>query len=297
MTCNSVTPRRVLTANTSATINSILQGVVTQGTGRQAALPGRPVAGKTGTTENYGDAWFVGYTPQLVTAVWVGYPNKLVPMTSQFHGAPVAGGTFPALIWKAFMEKALKHISGGDRVEYFPPAPSMYGTAQQVVWRDGRIELDNGNCRESASLQFFSGRAPSKRANCKPNEVEVPSVVGKTIAYARLRLSAQPLTPKYVFKPAKPKQRLDIVIAQYPSHGTLSSYDDVTLVLPRALHGVVPNVVGLDLRHARQKLQRAAAERPRRPVLGRARGTRRLAGSAGVAAAPHMKVSLVVARG
>ena len=47
-----------------------------------------PSAGKTGTTENYGDAWFVGYTPQLVTAVWVGYPNKLVPMTNQFHGDP-----------------------------------------------------------------------------------------------------------------------------------------------------------------------------------------------------------------
>ena len=53
------------------------------------------MAGKTGTTENYGDAWFVGYTPQLVAAVWVGYPDKLVPMLSQFHGHPVAGGTYP----------------------------------------------------------------------------------------------------------------------------------------------------------------------------------------------------------
>ncbi|MDX6411748.1 MAG: penicillin-binding protein, partial [Gaiellaceae bacterium] len=213
VTCNSVTPHRVLTADTSATVNSILQGVVTQGTGRKAALPGRPVAGKTGTTENYGDAWFVGYTPQLVVAVWVGYPNKLVPMTTQFQGGPVAGGTFPALIWKSFMESALKHLPGGDRVEFFPPAPSMYGTSEPVVWRDGRLEVDNGNCNDVASLQFFSGHAPSKRANCKPNEVEVPSMIGKTITYARLRLAAQPLTPRYVFKPAKPKQRLDIVLA------------------------------------------------------------------------------------
>ena len=77
------------------------------GTGKAARCPGRQVAGKTGTTENYGDAWFVGYTPQLVAAVWVGYPDKLVPMTTEFHGHPVAGGTFPALIWKAFMTKAL----------------------------------------------------------------------------------------------------------------------------------------------------------------------------------------------
>src|SRR5438552_8531720 len=88
-------------------MTQLLEGVVTGGTGQAAALPGRAVAGKTGTTENYGDAWFVGYTPQLVTAVWVGYPRGLVPMQSEFHGKPVAGGTFPALIWKSFMEKAV----------------------------------------------------------------------------------------------------------------------------------------------------------------------------------------------
>ena len=79
------------------------------GTGTAAQLPGWPVAGKTGTTENYGDAWFVGYTPDLVTAVWVGYPNKLIPMLTEYHGKPVVGGTYPALIWKAFMTKALAY--------------------------------------------------------------------------------------------------------------------------------------------------------------------------------------------
>ena len=54
----------------------MLQNVVDAGTGQRAALADRPVAGKTGTTENYGDAWFVGYTPQLAVAVWVGYPNE-----------------------------------------------------------------------------------------------------------------------------------------------------------------------------------------------------------------------------
>jgi len=94
--CNKPRQRRVLRDETVAAENSILQRVVTQGTGLRARLSDRPSAGKTGTTDDYGDAWFVGYTPQLVTAVWVGYPNKLVPMTTQFHGDPVAGGTFPA---------------------------------------------------------------------------------------------------------------------------------------------------------------------------------------------------------
>ena len=96
-------------------MNQLLQGVVTSGTGTAAALPGRAVAGKTGTTENYGDAWFVGYTPQIVTAVWVGYPNSEQPMTDQFHGQPVVGGTYPALIWKAFMTQALAYLK-------YPPA-------------------------------------------------------------------------------------------------------------------------------------------------------------------------------
>ena len=106
-----------------------------QGTGTRAALPDRPAAGKTGTTENYGDAWFVGYTPQLVTAVWVGYPDKLVPMTTQFHGDPVAGGTYPALIWKTFMQTALKRpaVPDGREVRYFPTPPSFYGPTERVT--------------------------------------------------------------------------------------------------------------------------------------------------------------------
>jgi penicillin-binding protein 1A len=85
-------------------ITKTLEGVVREGTGTAANI-GRPVAGKTGTTNDYADAWFVGYTPQLVTAVWVGYPQGRVPMTS-VHGVRVYGGTFPARIWQAFMARA-----------------------------------------------------------------------------------------------------------------------------------------------------------------------------------------------
>jgi penicillin-binding protein 1A len=247
--------RHVLTANTSALVTSLLQGVVRAGTGKRAQLSdGRPVAGKTGTTENYGDAWFVGYTPQLVAAVWVGYPNGLRPMLTEYHGDAVAGGTFPAQIWKTFMERALPYLK--EPPQDFPSISLPYSVPRNVVYRNGQLELDNGNCHSPKLLLYFSGERPARTADCKVNEVDVPRLVGQTLAQARARLAAQPLTPKYVYEPAKPGQKLGIVVRQYPARGTLSSYNKVTLVLPKALQGAVPKVVGLLLSRAEARLER-----------------------------------------
>jgi penicillin-binding protein 1A len=252
---NRPVPRQVLTRDTAAIVTSLLQSVVTGGTGKQAQLAdGREVAGKTGTTENYGDAWFVGYTPQLVAAVWVGYPNTLRPMLTEYHGQAVAGGTFPALIWKSFMERALPYLH--DQPESFPYASMPYPVSKLVVFRNGQLELDNGNCHSPRQLLYFSGRGPARVAKCKVNEVDVPRVTGYTVAEANARLASMPLTPQYVYQPAKPRQRLGVVLRQYPSKGTLSSYQKVTLVLPKALHGTVPKVVGLRLARAEARLER-----------------------------------------
>ena len=77
-------------------VSAILQTVVKNGTATRAQIPGVMVAGKTGTTENYGDAWFVGWTKEYTVAVWVGYPDEFKPMETEFQGEPVAGGTYPA---------------------------------------------------------------------------------------------------------------------------------------------------------------------------------------------------------
>jgi penicillin-binding protein 1A len=92
----------VLPASVANTETQILATVLTSGTGRAASF-GEFAAGKTGTTENYGDAWFVGFTDRYTVAVWVGYPHGLRPMKTEYHGEPVAGGTFPAQIWHDFM--------------------------------------------------------------------------------------------------------------------------------------------------------------------------------------------------
>jgi penicillin-binding protein 1A len=94
--------KRVFPAAVGETAQQLLVGVIQGGTGKQAQI-GEFAAGKTGTTENYGDAWFVGFNKDLTVAVWVGYPDKLQPMKTEFHGSPVAGGTFPAQIWHDLM--------------------------------------------------------------------------------------------------------------------------------------------------------------------------------------------------
>ncbi len=249
---NRPVPTPVLTQSQAETMNQMLQGVVQYGTGKAAQIPGWQIAGKTGTTENYGDAWFVGYTPQLVAAVWVGYPDKLIPMTTEFHGHPVAGGTFPALIWKAFMQKAItvKHLTP----ESFPYPPSQYASPVTVVNRGGLLMRDNGVCHSAYQLAFYSGQEPKKVATCKPNEVEIPDVVGKSIGAAKTKLEGQPLTPLIVYKPAKTGDRIGYVVGQEPRQGTASAYDKITLISEKSLHGVIPRVTGMPLARAQRTL-------------------------------------------
>jgi penicillin-binding protein 1A len=96
--------KRVIPDWVAAEVTRVLIENVQSGTGVGAAF-GRPAAGKTGTTTNHADAWFCGYTPNLSTTVWVGYPKGEIPMES-VHGIAVAGGTFPADIFRLFMTPA-----------------------------------------------------------------------------------------------------------------------------------------------------------------------------------------------
>jgi penicillin-binding protein 1A len=93
-------------------LTEAMQDVIERGSGTAASI-GRPAAGKTGTTDDHADAWFIGFTPDLVAAVWVGYPQGRIPMTN-VRGITVYGGTFPAAIWREFMTRALENVPPSD---------------------------------------------------------------------------------------------------------------------------------------------------------------------------------------
>jgi penicillin-binding protein 1A len=101
---NDSTHKRVFEPETAETEKSIMETVVSEGTGTAAKTSAEGEWGKTGTTENNGDAWFCGGIQEEVTAcVWVGYADTTTPMTTLFNGGPVMGGTYPALIWNRVM--------------------------------------------------------------------------------------------------------------------------------------------------------------------------------------------------
>jgi penicillin-binding protein 1A len=130
--------------NTADLVTYALEGVVTHGTGT-AAYFGRPAAGKTGTAEEFKDAWFCGYVPQLAACVWIGYPKAEISLYGIEGVSAVFGGSLPAQIWNRFMSEAVKKLPVKDFVypqftghtvsspySYIPYAPSTTTTTTQT---------------------------------------------------------------------------------------------------------------------------------------------------------------------
>jgi penicillin-binding protein 1A len=166
---NRVQVRQVLPTGIATTETSMLETVLQYGTGRAAAI-GQFAAGKTGTTTNYGDAWFVGWDSKYTVAVWVGYPNRLVPMTTDFNGGPVLGGTFPALIWHDFMTSALQiDKTRSERAAAGRGASGSGGTgaAQGGQAGAGTTEASSPPSASAAPGQTTAPAGPGK-ANARP---------------------------------------------------------------------------------------------------------------------------------
>jgi penicillin-binding protein 1A len=147
--------KRVIADWVAAEVTRILQENMTSGTGVGAYF-GRTSAGKTGTTDDYADAWFCGFTPSLEATVWIGYPQGEIPMR-YVHGISVSGPTFPATIWKLFMERAVD----------FAPYPTEFPTANSSphYWtHDLQYAMSGGSYSSSSSSgTSYTPQAPAQQ--------------------------------------------------------------------------------------------------------------------------------------
>jgi penicillin-binding protein 1A len=111
--------RRALEIEIADNATAIMQKVITSGTGTRADI-GRPAAGKTGTAQDFQNAWFVGYTPEVSTAVWVGFKERNRPLQNIRGVGRVTGGTIPAIIWSGYMKGALESVPPSEFAEALP---------------------------------------------------------------------------------------------------------------------------------------------------------------------------------
>jgi penicillin-binding protein 1A len=159
----------------------VLQGVIDHGTGTAARLGDRPAAGKTGTAQDATDAWFCGYVPQLVTCVWVGYPDGARPMRDVAGVPEVYGGTIPATIWHGFMTEATEGmpVMGFPVVSYDvyadPPPPEPSPVAVPAVPSAAPSAPPSASASAEPSPSPSPDPSPSAQPSPSPSAEPSPS--------------------------------------------------------------------------------------------------------------------------
>jgi penicillin-binding protein 1A len=186
-------PTRVIASHVDRDLTEMLYGVIAEGTGRSAALAGHEAAGKTGTTQDYHDAWFVGFTTDYVTGVWIGNDDSS-PMKN------VTGGSLPAQVWKSVMTFAEKDLPGRP-LDKSPPQPAndengiitAESGSTTIEGSDGITSMDDeagGESRESGDegsgprgrggdqswWDWLFGREGGSRASAAPHAARPPAV-------------------------------------------------------------------------------------------------------------------------
>jgi penicillin-binding protein 1A len=217
--------KRVMERDTADIETDVLRQVVERGTGVAAKI-GRPVAGKTGTGQEWRDAWFVGYTPELATAVWVGFPKGQHSMAPPATRILVTGGSWPAQIWQLYMAGALADVPVGE----FAPPPALEATdgdapvlrlvtmvkgmpveeAERVLALDGFLAVRESVPSDEYPPGYVVGESPDAgllapaastvvvQVSTGPSTASVPDVLDRGTEEARQRIQAAGLVAKVV---------------------------------------------------------------------------------------------------
>jgi penicillin-binding protein 1A len=219
-------PRLVVDPGIASSVDRILQEVIQQGTGVQANI-GRPAAGKTGTTQDNKDAWFVGFTPQLVAAVWVGFPQPAPMVAPRVRIPVVLGGTWPAEIWHAFMTNATRDLPPLD----FTTPEAHYVTVVVDVTR-GCLPNRYTPPQDIQPVQYVTGTEPTTICTepDSPQQVGLPQVVGMVEDQARATLESYGF--RVVVEPIQ-AQGLppSTVLSQSPASGSQAYPGDTVIIV------------------------------------------------------------------
>ena len=268
---------RVIDTTTADEVSWVLGQVIERGTGREADI-GRPAAGKTGTAQNYADATFAGYTPDLAAAVWVGFPQGQISMvpcdrktcTEEDPGTSiqVAGGTFPAQIWREIMVAA---HSGTPSAEFAPPpasappttvlnvpdsvdVPDLFGQTVEAATQtlDGTslvlapVEIEDetfapGTIINQAPPPLTAapgGTTVIVEVAIDPEQPTVPNLIGDTLSQARTKVRREGFTSERIFVDqndefTRATDAADaLVVRQNPQPGTITEAGTkITIVL------------------------------------------------------------------
>jgi membrane peptidoglycan carboxypeptidase len=244
---------------------SALTQVLQRGTAAAYGQIGRPAAGKTGTAQDYHDAWFVGYTPDRVASVWVGYPSgpiAMLPACGALRNAQgeeicrptriqVSGGTWPTLIWANFMQRALARVPAHSF-----PVPGNLVTVV-IDTRTGCLVNDFTPADKRATATFESGTAPTKTCFVPGDSQKVPDLLSFPVKEALRVLKRQGFAVSTVDK-ATFKYPPGRVVDQRPAPGTrVATGATVTIVVstPGERAAVVPSVLGLPGEEAEEQLE------------------------------------------
>lgn len=223
------TSKRAIEPYIADQVSALLEGAVVEGTGTRARLPDRPVAGKTGTAEDYADATFAGYTRDVVTAVWVGFPEGQVPMRPPTTPIEVFGGSYPAEIFQRVMVVANEGLD---------PRPFEVATPPTTTLPPPTFEPSTTR----------SGTVPT---------VITPAFVGQPLEQARTTAAAIGVTLK-VLNVESDQFPAGAVVNQAPRSGTtVVRGTQITIEVstgPSKVAATVPNVVGLTRAEARSQL-------------------------------------------
>jgi 1A family penicillin-binding protein len=250
---------RVFSDEVAAGVTGALTEVVRRGTGQQAKI-GRPVAGKTGTTEGNHDAWFVGYTPELVAAVWVGFAEGNLSMTAPNTEYTITGGTWPARIWSRFAIAALEGVA------YSPPGTEAGDDLVTVTLDTTTGFLAGPLCPRShvASVSLKPATVPSivcpvhnPQGIAVRADGTVPKVHDRDLVEAVTLLEASGYRVSIDWDPGA-MARPGMVEGQEPAAGTtLGAGLEVSLTVAGPEPGtIVPDVIG---RHRADAIERLEA--------------------------------------